>query len=116
RRGRPIAAAPCTPRLWRTKSPLRGSLSLSLAATGSGARERPCKMRPRRASMRVAPASREPRSGDFVRQSLGVQGAAAIGRPLRAPCASDFIWHSTLKERNRSHIPNSFAHMLSNQP
>ncbi len=45
-----------------------------------------------------------------------VQGAAAIGRPLRAPCASDFIWHSTLKERNRSHIPNSFAHMLSNQP
>ncbi|MFP0120247.1 hypothetical protein ACJHYR_04985 [Escherichia sp. WS1450] len=59
---------------------------------------------------------REPRSGDFVRQSLGVQGAAAIGRPLRAPCASDFIWHNTLKERNRSHIPNSFAHMLSNQP
>jgi len=28
---------------------------------------------------------REPRSGDFVRQSLGGQGAAAIGRPLRAP-------------------------------
>ncbi|EGX02917.1 hypothetical protein ECSTECMHI813_3486 [Escherichia coli STEC_MHI813] len=27
---------------------------------------------------------REPRSGDFVRLSLGVQGAA-IGRPLRAP-------------------------------
>ncbi|HEI0193591.1 TPA: hypothetical protein SIE48_000542 [Escherichia coli] len=26
---------------------------------------------------------REPRSGDFVRQSQGVQGAAAIGRPLR---------------------------------
>ncbi|EGJ84635.1 hypothetical protein SFK304_3934 [Shigella flexneri K-304] len=45
-----------------------------------------------------------------------MQGAAAIGRPLRAPCASDFIWHNTLKERNRSHIPNSFAHMLSNQP
>ncbi|OOO94076.1 hypothetical protein AJR19_004625 [Shigella dysenteriae] len=62
--GGPIAAAPCTPRLWRTKSPLRDSLSLSLAATGSGARERPCKMRPRRASMRVAPASRE-RFGDF---------------------------------------------------
>ena len=57
-----------------------------------------------------------PRSGDFVRQSPGVQGAAAIGRPLRAPCGIDFIWHSTLKERNRSHIPNSFAHMLSNQP
>ncbi|WGJ34804.1 hypothetical protein [Escherichia coli] len=31
---------------------------------------------------------KEPRSGDFVRQSPGVQGAAATGRPLRAPCAS----------------------------
>ncbi|KAA2015770.1 hypothetical protein EA432_20145, partial [Escherichia coli] len=37
RRGRPIAAAPCPPGLWRTKSPLRGTLGLSLAATGSGA-------------------------------------------------------------------------------
>ncbi|XNM81825.1 hypothetical protein ACLK1V_16900 [Escherichia coli] len=27
----------------------------------------------------------EPRSGDFVRQSLGVQGAAAIGHPARCP-------------------------------
>ncbi|ESD91197.1 hypothetical protein HMPREF1612_02130, partial [Escherichia coli 908585] len=36
-----------------------------------------------------------PRSGDFVRQSLGVQGAAAIGRPLRAPCASDYMWLNT---------------------
>ncbi|TGB91043.1 hypothetical protein CRI64_17455 [Escherichia sp. E2748] len=44
-----------------------------------------------------------------------MQGAAAIGRPLRAPRASDFIWHCTLKERNRSHIPNCFAHMSSNQ-
>ncbi|WP_215258984.1 hypothetical protein, partial [Escherichia coli] len=34
-RGRPIAAAPCTPGLWRTKSPLRGALDLSLTATGS---------------------------------------------------------------------------------
>ena len=59
---------------------------------------------------------REPRSGDFVRQSLGVQGAAAIGRPLRAPGGIDGIWHSTLNERKRYHIPNSFAHMLSNQP
>ncbi|MGE9601747.1 hypothetical protein ACQP8G_08790, partial [Escherichia coli] len=33
--GRPIAAAPCTPGLWRTKSPLRGALDLSLTATGS---------------------------------------------------------------------------------
>ncbi|WP_213044712.1 hypothetical protein, partial [Escherichia coli] len=28
-------AAPCTPGLWRTKSPLRGALDLSLTATGS---------------------------------------------------------------------------------
>ncbi|PPK21332.1 hypothetical protein CSC88_24710 [Klebsiella pneumoniae] len=38
---------------------------------------------------------RAPRSGDFVRQSPGVQGAAAIGRPLRAPCASGFMWLSS---------------------
>ncbi|EGE3210090.1 hypothetical protein DLY42_10595 [Escherichia coli] len=38
---------------------------------------------------------RVPRSGDFVRQSPGGQGAAAIGRPLRAPCASHFIWHDS---------------------
>ncbi|HGU8389159.1 TPA: hypothetical protein ACNBLH_001141, partial [Escherichia coli] len=38
---------------------------------------------------------RVPRSGDFVRQSPGVQGAAAIGRPLRAPCASDYMWLNT---------------------
>ena len=42
-----------------------------------------------------------PRSGDFVRQSPGVQGAAAIGRPLRAPCASDYMQESTKQERNR---------------
>ncbi|HCS2685663.1 TPA: hypothetical protein OQT42_004386, partial [Shigella flexneri] len=36
-----------------------------------------------------------PRSGDFVRQSPGVQGAAATGCPLRAPSASGFIWHCT---------------------
>ncbi|MBW6090814.1 hypothetical protein KZ770_21160 [Escherichia coli] len=29
----------------------------------------------------VRDKSRAPRSGDFVRQSPGVQGAAAIGRP-----------------------------------
>ncbi|MDW6288228.1 hypothetical protein RNP52_16440, partial [Escherichia coli] len=33
--GRQTAAAPCTPGLWRTKSPLRGALDLSLTATGS---------------------------------------------------------------------------------
>ncbi|GHL22202.1 hypothetical protein ECZU24_50430 [Escherichia coli] len=54
---------PCTPALANKIAAAR-FLSLSLAATGSGARERPCKMRPRRASMRVAPASGE-RFGDF---------------------------------------------------
>ncbi|MDZ6541394.1 hypothetical protein U4W06_15340, partial [Escherichia coli] len=33
--GRTIASSPCTPGLWRTKSPLRGALDLSLTATGS---------------------------------------------------------------------------------
>ncbi|EEW4728133.1 hypothetical protein D8Y98_01110, partial [Escherichia coli] len=41
RRGRTIASSPCTPGLWRTKSPLRGTFSLSPSATGSGARKRP---------------------------------------------------------------------------
>ncbi|MFL4652345.1 hypothetical protein ACJ6VM_17145, partial [Escherichia coli] len=45
---------------------------------------------------------REPRSGDFVRQSLGVQGAAGICRPQRAPRGIDFLWHSPLNERNPS--------------
>ncbi|WP_201757857.1 hypothetical protein, partial [Escherichia coli] len=36
-----------------------------------------------------------PRSGDFVRQSPGVHGEAAIGRPLRAPCASGNMWLSS---------------------
>ncbi|MEQ7735467.1 hypothetical protein, partial [Escherichia coli] len=30
----------------------------------------------------------EPRRGVFVRQSVGVLGAGAFGRPRRAPCAS----------------------------
>ncbi|MGL9596313.1 hypothetical protein, partial [Escherichia coli] len=42
---------------------------------------------------------REPRSGDFVRQSLGVEGGAAICRPQRAPSATYFILQKTLKER-----------------
>ena len=33
-RGRPVAAAPCTPRLWPPKSPLRGTFDLSLQASG----------------------------------------------------------------------------------
>ncbi|AIF94570.1 hypothetical protein SS17_3016 [Escherichia coli O157:H7 str. SS17] len=51
RRGRTIASSPCTPGLWRTKSPLRGTFSLSPSATGSGARKRPCKTRPQPTSM-----------------------------------------------------------------
>ncbi|RVS54018.1 hypothetical protein EOL08_21890, partial [Klebsiella pneumoniae] len=31
--------------------------------------------------------SKVPRSGDFAGRSPGVQGAAATGRPLCAPCA-----------------------------
>ncbi|MEJ2979962.1 hypothetical protein WDK18_06370, partial [Escherichia coli] len=34
-RGRQSAPPPATPGLWRTKSPLRGALDLSLTATGS---------------------------------------------------------------------------------
>ncbi|ESU77432.1 hypothetical protein UL79_18275 [Shigella dysenteriae] len=56
RRGRTIASSPCTPGLWRTKSPLRGTFSLSPSATGSGARKRPCKTRPQPTSMWAAPA------------------------------------------------------------
>ncbi|PNC14416.1 hypothetical protein CK476_05405 [Escherichia coli] len=43
----------------------------------------------------VRDKSRAPRSGDFVRQSPGVQGAAALGRPLHAPCASGNMWLSS---------------------
>ena len=37
--------------------------------------------------------SKEPRSGDFSGQSPGVQRAAATGRPLCAPCATENILH-----------------------
>ncbi|PLD21095.1 DNA helicase, partial [Klebsiella quasipneumoniae] len=33
--------------------------------------------------------SKVPRSGDFAGRSPGVQGAAATGRPLCAPCAME---------------------------
>ncbi|MBW6099589.1 hypothetical protein KZ773_20755 [Escherichia coli] len=37
-----------------------------------------------------------PRSGDFVRQSPGgAGGRRRLAAPLRAPCASGFIWHCT---------------------
>ncbi|AWD05083.1 hypothetical protein AM407_19610 [Klebsiella aerogenes] len=44
--------------------------------------------------------SKVPRSGDFGGQSPGVQGAAAIGRPLCAPCAMGDITQKTFRERN----------------
>ncbi|TGB88992.1 hypothetical protein CRI65_02410 [Escherichia sp. E3659] len=52
-----------------------------------------CYLAPDPVAVRDKP--RVPRSGDFVRQSLGVQGAAAIGRSLRAPCASGNMWLSS---------------------
>ncbi|EHW95513.1 hypothetical protein ECDEC11A_1076 [Escherichia coli DEC11A] len=39
----------------------------------------------------------------------GQQGAAAIGRPLRAPCTIQFIWRGTLRERNPLLKPNKTA-------
>ena len=44
--------------------------------------------------------SKVPRSGDFGGHSPGVQGAAAIGRPLCAPCAMGDITQKTFRERN----------------
>ncbi|TJQ66929.1 hypothetical protein C9Z60_02160 [Escherichia coli] len=70
RRGRTIASSPCTPGLWRTKSPLRGTFSLSPSATGSGARKRPCKTRPQPTSRWAAPAFGE-RFSDFDATNTG---------------------------------------------
>ncbi len=44
--------------------------------------------------------SKGPRSGDFAGRSPGVQGAAATGRPLCAPCAIRDITQKTNRERN----------------
>ncbi|BBR84609.1 hypothetical protein WP4S18E06_36400 [Klebsiella quasipneumoniae] len=44
--------------------------------------------------------SKVPRSGDFAGRSPGVQGAAATGRPLCAPCAIRDITQKTNRERN----------------
>ncbi len=44
--------------------------------------------------------SKAPRSGDFGGQSPGVQGAAATGRPLCAPCAMRDITQKKYWERN----------------
>ncbi|PII45415.1 hypothetical protein BKN43_09290 [Klebsiella quasipneumoniae] len=43
--------------------------------------------------------SKGPRSGDFAGRSPGVQGAAATGRPLCAPCAMIDITQKTNRER-----------------
>ncbi|MFL4625244.1 hypothetical protein, partial [Escherichia coli] len=52
---------------------------------------------------------REPRSGDFVRQSLGVPGAAGVGRPQRAPSGLGVFLHLPFKGRKRWDIANSFC-------
>ncbi len=44
--------------------------------------------------------SKGPRSGDFAGRSPGVQGAAATGRPLCAPCAMNDITQKKYWERN----------------
>ncbi len=44
--------------------------------------------------------SKGPRSGDFAGRSPGVQGAAATGRPLCAPCAIRNITQKINRERN----------------
>ncbi|OXU89690.1 hypothetical protein CEB47_15840 [Escherichia coli] len=43
----------------------------------------------------VRDKSRAPRSGDFVRQSPGVQGGAGLCPPPHAPCASGNMWLSS---------------------
>ncbi len=43
--------------------------------------------------------SKGPRSGDFAGRSPGVQGAAATGRPLCAPCAMNDITQTISRER-----------------
>ncbi|SAR87612.1 putative receptor [Klebsiella variicola] len=48
--------------------------------------------------------SKAPRSGDVAGRSPGVQGAAAIGRPLCAPCAIRDITQKTYRERHRPEI------------
>ncbi|PZX77271.1 hypothetical protein DMT38_22405 [Klebsiella variicola] len=48
--------------------------------------------------------SKAPRSGDVAGRSPGVQGAAATGRPLCAPCARRGITQKTYRER---HLPGN---------
>ena len=51
--------------------------------------------------------SKVPRSGDFAGRSPGVQGAAATGRPLCAPCAMRDITQKKYWERNVSELTQS---------
>ncbi|ATR00342.1 hypothetical protein D2912_18605 [Klebsiella pneumoniae] len=44
--------------------------------------------------------SKAPRSGDVAGRSPGVQGAAATGRPLCAPCAMRDITQKINRKRN----------------
>ncbi|AWB64740.1 hypothetical protein CUC76_03280 [Enterobacteriaceae bacterium S05] len=48
--------------------------------------------------------SKGPRSGDFAGRNPGVQGAAATGRPLCAPCAIRDITQKINRERNLPEI------------
>ncbi len=76
-RGRPVAAAPCTPGLRPATSPLRGP-STYPAGFGSGRGSVPAKHGPQPASMRAAPAFRE-RLSDVEAASTG---------SFSSPCAS----------------------------
>ena len=57
--------------------------------------------------------SKAPRSGDFAGRSPGVQGAAATGRPLCAPCAIRDIAHKINRERNLPGINIEVVALLS---
>ena len=57
--------------------------------------------------------SKVPRSGDFAGRSPGVQGAAATGRPLCAPCAIRDITQKINRERNLPGINIEVVALLS---
>ncbi|HEY4438599.1 MAG TPA: hypothetical protein VGN40_20800, partial [Lelliottia sp.] len=94
------------------KSPLRGALSLFLAAIGSGAILHPCRSHPLGASLRLDPASRK-RFGDFQPDSRSlnlfsrlhvapVWVPAEIGEPAaRGETRQDKIAGSNFEQRLR---------------
>ncbi|PZZ89682.1 hypothetical protein DMS93_25845 [Klebsiella variicola] len=57
--------------------------------------------------------SKGPRSGDFAGRSPGVQGAAATGRPLCAPCGIRDITQKINRERNLPGINIEVVALLS---